>query len=249
MEILQRDGSRFRRDRRAPGREERPEPDLVRAVTSGRGIGNPEIELERPAAAGPEFSAHRRMAAAGLRSAPIAPMPPALATAIERLGGHAPAIGASMMGTAKPCAAAKAFARSSGRLMLAGVTGRPRMQSTRERIVGATDQLMTSSSPGALMDYPHSAIPERDIPRARTALLQHVVDMYASEINKVVSVWSAFTDSDLEYRPHERSSTVEDNFKHQLLSERRFFGEFAVACRASRRASGACCTRRTTGRS
>ena len=92
------------------------------------------------------------------------------------------------------------------------------------------------------MDYPHSAIPERDIPRARTALLQHVVDTYASEINKVVSVWTAFTDSDLEYRPHERSSSVEDNFKHQLLSERRFFGELlslAEPAAAQSRAAGA----------
>ena len=75
------------------------------------------------------------------------------------------------------------------------------------------------------MQYPDSAIPERDIPRARTPLLQHVVDTYASEINKVVSVWMAFSDADLDYRPHARSTTVEENFKHQLLSERRFFGE------------------------
>jgi uncharacterized damage-inducible protein DinB len=76
------------------------------------------------------------------------------------------------------------------------------------------------------MLYPDSAIPERDIPRARTPLLQHVVDTYASEINKVVSVWTAFTDADLGFRPHQRSTTVEENFKHQLLSERRFFGEW-----------------------
>ena len=75
------------------------------------------------------------------------------------------------------------------------------------------------------MHYTHSAIPESQIPRSRTPLLQHVVDTYASEINKVVSVWTAFADGDLDYRPHARSATVEDNFKHQLLSERRFFGE------------------------
>ena len=75
------------------------------------------------------------------------------------------------------------------------------------------------------MHYPYSAIPESAIPRAHTPLLQHVVDTYASEINKVVSVWMAFTDADLAYRPHARSTTVEENFKHQLLSERRFFGE------------------------
>ena len=75
------------------------------------------------------------------------------------------------------------------------------------------------------MHYPFSAIPESAIPRARTPLLQHLVDTYASEINKVVSVWLAFTDADLDYRPHDRSTTVEENFRHQLLSERRFFGE------------------------
>jgi uncharacterized damage-inducible protein DinB len=30
----------------------------------------------------------------------------------------------------------------------------------------------------------------------------------------------------LEYRPHPKSSTVADIMRHQLLSERRFFGEF-----------------------
>jgi hypothetical protein len=76
------------------------------------------------------------------------------------------------------------------------------------------------------MHHTDAAIPERDIPRAHTPLLQHLVDTYASEANKVVSVWSAFGDGDRGFRPHDRSSTVEDVFKHQLLSERRFFGEW-----------------------
>jgi hypothetical protein len=42
-------------------------------------------------------------------------MLPALATAIDRLAGDAPAIGASMIGTVKPYRAQKALARSSGR--------------------------------------------------------------------------------------------------------------------------------------
>jgi uncharacterized damage-inducible protein DinB len=74
--------------------------------------------------------------------------------------------------------------------------------------------------------YDNPAIAEHDCPRATNPLLQHVIDVYASEINKVVSVWRAFADDDLAYRPHERSMTVEAVFKHQLLSERRFFGEF-----------------------
>jgi uncharacterized damage-inducible protein DinB len=79
------------------------------------------------------------------------------------------------------------------------------------------------------MTYAHSAISEHDIPVAREPLLQHVLDTYASETNKVASVWSAFEDADLSYRPHPRSSSVGDILKHQLLSERRFFGEFLDA--------------------
>lgn len=41
-----------------------------------------------------------------------------------------------------------------------------------------------------------------------------------------IGLWSQFEDRDLGYRPHPRSSTVADIIRHQLLSERRFFGEF-----------------------
>jgi uncharacterized damage-inducible protein DinB len=53
-----------------------------------------------------------------------------------------------------------------------------------------------------------------------------MLDTYASETNKVASVWRAWPDADLAYRPHPRSSSVVDVMKHQLLSERRFFAEF-----------------------
>ncbi len=76
------------------------------------------------------------------------------------------------------------------------------------------------------MDDPHHAIADSEVPRARNPLLQHMIDVYGSETNKVISVWQAFDDTDLAYRPHERSGSVEAIFKHQLLSERRFFGEF-----------------------
>lgn len=76
------------------------------------------------------------------------------------------------------------------------------------------------------MEYPAAIIPIGDIPTARNPLLQHLADTYASEINKVASVWREFDGADLGYRPHDRSSTVEEILKHQLLSERRFFGEF-----------------------
>ncbi|MGA2458812.1 MAG: DinB family protein [Terriglobales bacterium] len=79
------------------------------------------------------------------------------------------------------------------------------------------------------MKYPVSAIRDEQIPRCRVALLQHVLDTYASETNKVISVWTTFVDSDLAYRPHPSSSSVADIMKHQLLSERRFFAEFLGA--------------------
>ncbi len=76
------------------------------------------------------------------------------------------------------------------------------------------------------MTYEFTAIPDADVPRAALPLLQHALDTYASETNKTVSVWRVFTDADLGWRPHRRSSTVGEIFRHQLLSERRFFAEF-----------------------
>jgi uncharacterized damage-inducible protein DinB len=76
------------------------------------------------------------------------------------------------------------------------------------------------------MHYDYIAIPEKDIPRAANPLFQHLLDIYAGETDKVISVWRGFSDEDLGFRPHPKSSTVADNLKHQLLSERRFFGEF-----------------------
>src|ERR1051325_11809923 len=74
--------------------------------------------------------------------------------------------------------------------------------------------------------YSYSAIPDAAVPRASVPVFQHVLDTYASETNKVASVWLEFSAEELSFRPHPRSSTVEEIFKHQLLSERRFFGEF-----------------------
>src|SRR5271155_1451188 len=76
------------------------------------------------------------------------------------------------------------------------------------------------------MKYPFSAIRDEEVPSCQIALLQHILDTYASEANKVISVWANFEDADLGYRPHPSSTAVVDIMKHQLLSERRFFGEF-----------------------
>lgn len=76
------------------------------------------------------------------------------------------------------------------------------------------------------MTYPYVAIPDAEVPRASSPVFQHLLDTYASETNKVVSVWREFSAADLSFRPHPRSPAVQDIFRHQLLSERRFFGEF-----------------------
>src|SRR5688500_4328804 len=76
------------------------------------------------------------------------------------------------------------------------------------------------------MNYEYTAIPESELPRAVVPLLQHAIETYLSETNKVASTWRGFEDNDLDWKPHARSSTVREILRHQLLSERRFFGEF-----------------------
>jgi len=76
------------------------------------------------------------------------------------------------------------------------------------------------------MRYEFTAISDAQVPRARDPIFQHIIDTYASETNKVISVWNDFVDGDLTFKPHEKSSSVLDIMKHQLLSERRFFAEF-----------------------
>lgn len=76
------------------------------------------------------------------------------------------------------------------------------------------------------MQYAWTAIPDSAIPRAGNSFFQHLLDTYASETNKVASVWREFQDADLEFRPHPRFGSVGEILRHQLLSERRFFGEF-----------------------
>ncbi len=76
------------------------------------------------------------------------------------------------------------------------------------------------------MNYASTAIPDSRIPRASSRIFQHLLDTYASETNKVVSVWRCFSAKEMMFRPHLRSRTALEILKHQLLSERRFFGEF-----------------------
>lgn len=79
------------------------------------------------------------------------------------------------------------------------------------------------------MNYSYIAISDAQIPRAPSPIVQHLLDTYTSETNKVISIWRCFSAADMTYKPHPRSRPVLEIFKHQLLSERRFFGEFLGA--------------------
>ena len=76
------------------------------------------------------------------------------------------------------------------------------------------------------MKYEDIAIRDDEVPNASSRIFQHVVKTYASEVNKLNSVWHEFTEDDLAFKPHPRASTVGQIVEHELLSERRFFGEF-----------------------
>jgi uncharacterized damage-inducible protein DinB len=74
--------------------------------------------------------------------------------------------------------------------------------------------------------YLTRVIDASEIPAADDSAYQHVLDVYASEINKTASVWRAFDDRLLDYRLHAKSAAAGEIFRHELLSGRRFFGEF-----------------------
>lgn len=76
------------------------------------------------------------------------------------------------------------------------------------------------------MTYPAPLLDDVSVPKAQSPLFQHLIDTYASEINKVATVWSCFSDADLAFRVHPRSTPAGEIMKHELLSGRRFFGEF-----------------------
>ena len=76
------------------------------------------------------------------------------------------------------------------------------------------------------MDYEEVAIKDADVPVASTRVFQHLVKTYASEVNKLNSVWREFSAEDLSFKPHPRAGSVGQIIEHELLSERRFFGEF-----------------------
>src|SRR5262249_8938006 len=81
-------------------------------------------------------------------------------------------------------------------------------------------------SAGMAMRYRRTEISDDEVPAPRFTFARHMLETYASETNKVCSVWREFSDGDLDYRVHPRPSSVGEILRHQLLSERRFFGEF-----------------------
>ena len=76
------------------------------------------------------------------------------------------------------------------------------------------------------MQYVTTAIGDQDIPLAADPAQQYMLATYAGETNKVVSIWQSFEGANLSFKPHPKSSTIQEIMRHQLLSERRFFGEF-----------------------
>jgi uncharacterized damage-inducible protein DinB len=77
------------------------------------------------------------------------------------------------------------------------------------------------------MHYDFIAIPDAEVPQAVEPVFQHAVITYASETNKTASVWRAVPAGLLDFKPHPKVNPIRTIFTHQLLSERRFFAEFA----------------------
>jgi uncharacterized damage-inducible protein DinB len=77
------------------------------------------------------------------------------------------------------------------------------------------------------MHYDYTAIPDCEVPLGVELAFRHAIVTYASEVNKTVSMWRAVPDELLDFKPHEKTNSIRTILVHQLLSERRFFAEFA----------------------
>jgi uncharacterized damage-inducible protein DinB len=75
------------------------------------------------------------------------------------------------------------------------------------------------------MQYPRTFIHSDEIPVGSNHF-GHLVETYASETNKVAQVWARIPDEHIDFRIHSKSSSIREILVHQILSERRFFGEF-----------------------
>src|SRR6266567_5123502 len=100
--------------------------------------------------------------------------------------------------------------KSNSSLDTAGQSARP---NAVLRDVGS----ISVSAGRTAMHYDHVAIQDSEIPKAKSANFQHLLDTYSSETNKVVSTWFEFRVLNLDFKPHPKSTTVRDVMKHQLL--------------------------------
>jgi uncharacterized damage-inducible protein DinB len=76
------------------------------------------------------------------------------------------------------------------------------------------------------MHYDYIAIPDAEVPRAAEPIFQHLVQTYASETNKTVSMWRAVPEDFLDFKPLEKTNSIRTIMVHQILSEQRFFAQF-----------------------
>jgi hypothetical protein len=78
------------------------------------------------------------------------------------------------------------------------------------------------------MNYEDIAIKDDEIPVASSRIFQHLVKTYASEVNKLNSVWREFSEDDLSFKPHARSSTVGEIIENEVLPQNRTPRAFAA---------------------
>jgi uncharacterized damage-inducible protein DinB len=77
------------------------------------------------------------------------------------------------------------------------------------------------------MNYEFVAISDAEVPESADAAYQHVLMTYASETNKTASVWRTVPEDLIDFKPHDKTNSIRAIMVHQLLSERRFFAQFA----------------------
>ncbi|MEO6810170.1 MAG: DinB family protein [Isosphaeraceae bacterium] len=76
------------------------------------------------------------------------------------------------------------------------------------------------------MRYEFVAIPDKAVPAAADPAFQYLVNTYASETNKTVTMWRAIPCDLLDFKPLEKTNPIRTILVHQILSERRFFAQF-----------------------
>ncbi|HXG91818.1 MAG TPA: DinB family protein [Blastocatellia bacterium] len=60
------------------------------------------------------------------------------------------------------------------------------------------------------------------MPSNDTGTYSFLLDTYETEILKITGIWSAFPESQMDYRPHPKSRSVIEQMEHQVQSEGRW---------------------------